>query len=178
MAAVPHPTNLVITTSYTLLKATNVLLQNLFPDEVNFSDRVPSDSRYYFSGADCFYDAKVNALLSFVTEAYKTGRESYDEERWKNFCATLSNEEYKKYFAGSKCTDILFITDKAATWDSTNKEYDFSDTQVLGTVVFGYLRRPNEQYKMSYWLTVDEGVHWYDLQDSTATPIEGVIELS
>lgn len=177
----PHPTNLVITALAKLVEAASALLCKLFPEDTDFTDFAPRipDSRYYLSEADCFYDVKVETLLSFVIEAYnKVG--SYDETNWKTLCATLSDEAHKSYFAGQKCTDILSITDTRATWDSTNKEYDFSNTQVIGRIVFGYLRLPNleDTYKMSYWLTIDNGAHWYDLQDSTATPIEGVINLS
>ena len=173
-----HPTNLVVTALDKLVEAASATLCKLFPDDTDFTDFYPgiAASRYYRSEADCFYEAKIETLLSFVIEAYNKVS-SYEETNWKSLCATLSNEEYKKYFAGDKCTDILFITDIRATFDSTNREFDFSNTQILGRVVFGYLRRPNEQYKMSYWLTVDDGAHWYDLQDSAATPIEGSIEL-
>lgn len=166
----PHPTNLVITTASKLLEATDVLLCKLFPDVTDFTDyQYIAASRYYFSEADCFHDAKAEKLLSFVIKAYDNVS-SYDETNWKTLCATLSTDSYKTHFAGQKCTDILYITDKAATLDS-NREWDFSDTDILGTVVFGYLHVSEDQYKMSYWLTVDEGVHWYDLQDSTATPV-------
>ncbi len=175
-----HTTNLVVTALDKLQEATSAILCKLFPDDTDFTDFYPSLSlaRHYLSEADCFYETKIETLLCFVTEAYAGGHRSYDETEWKKLCATLSNEGYKEYFAGEKCTDILYITDKKAAWDSTNKEYDFSDTQVLGTVVFGYLRLSASDspvaYKMSYWLTVDNGVHWYDLQDSIATPIKGI----
>ena len=139
----PHYSNLIVAPLQGIKVAAGHCASILYPN-YEYDLR----SKMYKTEATCFHDVKWDEIVVFAEGGYYNKFPNNLQHDWDDFRETESAEEYKEDFCGGYCTDVLILTNEAATYDSSTSTYDFSNTTELGRVIFGAVDESKIQPKV------------------------------